>query len=76
MSVKFQKDLSDAQLALYEEIQSRQRAQMELDSKDSEIEQLMQKVALLNIDSISVNSNETDTLGGEDGVSGKLRCQQ
>ncbi|XP_064626393.1 rho-associated protein kinase 2-like isoform X3 [Lineus longissimus] len=75
MSEKFQKDLSDAQVALYEEIQSRQKAQMEADSKDSEIEQLMQKVSLLNIDSISVNSNELDTPIGEDGVPESARLE-
>lgn len=68
MVEKFQRDLSDLQASLYEENQHRIRIKMELDAKDSEIEQLRQKVSLQNSDTVSVHSagdqdSENDNLG-------------
>ena len=68
MVEKFQRDMSDLQASLYEENQQRIRFKMELDAKDSEIEQLRQKVSLQNSDTVSVHSagdqdTENDNLG-------------
>ncbi|XP_063414953.1 rho-associated protein kinase 1-like isoform X2 [Mytilus trossulus] len=56
MVEKHGRDLSETQAALYDEGQQKAHLQMELDSKDSEIEQLRQKLAYGNIDSTSMNS--------------------
>lgn len=69
MVLKFQRDLSELQAALYEEGQNRTRLQMELDAKESENEQLITKVAMQNIDTASVNSGQGME---EDGVLGKF----
>lgn len=66
---KLQHDLLEAQAALYEEGQRAQRLQMELDAKESEIEQLQQKVLLHGSDSTSVHS-DTDP----EGTTGDLTC--
>lgn len=63
---KLQHDLLEAQAALYEEGQRAQRLQMELDAKESEIEQLQQKVLLHGSDSTSVHS-DTDPEGTTEG---------
>lgn len=60
MVEKMQRDIGEAQQNVYEEIQSRQRLQMELDAKDSEIEQLRQKISILNVDSASINSGSLE----------------
>ncbi|KAG8183195.1 hypothetical protein JTE90_005646 [Oedothorax gibbosus] len=58
---RFQKELCEVQALLYDESQARLKLQMELDSKDSEIEQLQHRVALVdNVDSASLNSGGTD----------------
>ncbi|XP_013412061.1 rho-associated protein kinase 2-like isoform X3 [Lingula anatina] len=65
MVAKFQKDITELQAALYEEGQQRQRLQMELDAKDSEIEQLQRNLTLMNSDTASVSSgNELDMEDG------------
>lgn len=69
MVEKHGRDLSETQAALYDEGQQKAHLQMELDSKDSEIEQLRQKLAYGNIDSTSMNSLTMED--GGDG-SGKL----
>ena len=56
MVEKFNRELSETQAALYEEGQNRLRLQMELDARESEIEQLKQKVMLQNSDTASINS--------------------
>lgn len=56
MVEKHGRDLSETQAALYDEGQQKAHLQMELDSKDSEIEQLRQKLAYGNIDTTSMNS--------------------
>ena len=74
MVEKMQRDVLEAQQSVYEESQARQRLQMEMDAKDSELEQLRQKLAFTNSDTASVNSGNmdesslsvTDDSGGED----------
>ncbi|XP_011863169.1 PREDICTED: rho-associated protein kinase 1 isoform X1 [Vollenhovia emeryi] len=66
LSAKWQKDLQDMQAQLVEENQAKLRLQMELDSKDSEIETLQMKIASLNSETASVSSIENDD--GEDSV--------
>lgn len=61
MVARYQKELSEVQALLYDESQARLKLQMERDSKDSEIEQLQQKLALLHSDTASVNSGGNDT---------------
>lgn len=73
MVEKYQREVSEAQAALYEEGQNRTRLQMELDAKESEIEALVQKVALSNSDTASLHSaNDAETAGSgaEDGYMG------
>ncbi|KYN34642.1 Rho-associated protein kinase 2 [Trachymyrmex septentrionalis] len=66
LAAKWQKDLQDLQAQLVEENQGKLRLQMELDSKDSEIETLQMKIASLNSETASVSSIENDD--GEDSV--------
>ncbi|XP_012063059.1 PREDICTED: rho-associated protein kinase 2 [Atta cephalotes] len=66
LAAKWQKDLQDLQAQLVEENQAKLRLQMELDSKDSEIETLQMKIASLNSETASVSSIENDD--GEDSV--------
>lgn len=65
---KYQRDLSETQGALFEEGQQRSRLQMELDAKDSEIEQLRQKLLVMNVDSASVSSGNMDELEIQTGI--------
>ncbi|CAL1673317.1 unnamed protein product [Lasius platythorax] len=60
LAAKWQKDLQDLQAQLVEENQAKLRLQMELDSKDSEIETLQMKIASLNSETASVSSIEND----------------
>ena len=60
MVEKHARDLSETQAALYDEGQQKARLQMELDSKDSEIEQLRQKLTYVNIDTASMNSSTVE----------------
>lgn len=60
MQEKYSRDLSESQAGLYEEGQQKSRLQMELDSKDGEIEMLRQKLSFANIDTISINSGNMD----------------
>jgi len=65
MVVKFQKESQDLQAQLVEENSAKLRLQMELDSKDSEIEQLQQKLTMLcNSETASLSSadNENEDL--------------
>ena len=63
----FTRERQELQAALHEESQRANRIQMELDAKESEIEQLVQKLALHSSDSMSVcslpDSNSDDKLG-------------
>ncbi|XP_046412963.1 rho-associated, coiled-coil containing protein kinase 2 isoform X1 [Neodiprion pinetum] len=65
LAAKWQKDLQDLQAQLVEESQVRLRLQMEVDSKDSEIETLLMKIASMNSETASLSSAEND---GEDAV--------
>ncbi|XP_060563759.1 rho-associated protein kinase 2-like isoform X3 [Ruditapes philippinarum] len=60
MVEKYQRDLSETQAALYEEGQLRNKLQMELDSKDSEIELLQQKLVVTNLDTASIHSGSLE----------------
>ncbi|XP_029678477.1 rho-associated protein kinase 2 isoform X1 [Formica exsecta] len=60
LAAKWQKDLQDMQAQLVEENQAKLKLQMELDSKDSEIETLQMKIASLNSETASVSSIEND----------------
>jgi oligoribonuclease NrnB/cAMP/cGMP phosphodiesterase (DHH superfamily) len=56
MVARFQKELSEMQAILYDESQLKVKLQMELDSKDAEIEQLRQKLVLRLSDEHIINS--------------------
>lgn len=70
MVARFQKELSEVQALLYDESQARLKLQMERDSKDSEIEQLQQKLALLHCDTVSINSGPDTEFQDENGFPG------
>ncbi|XP_061192680.1 rho-associated protein kinase 2-like isoform X2 [Saccostrea echinata] len=58
MVEKYSRDLSETQAALFEEGQQKGKLQMELDAKESEIEQLRQKLAVM--DNMSINSSHLE----------------
>lgn len=58
MVEKLSRDLSETQAALFEEGQQKGKLQMELDAKESEIEQLRQKLAVS--DNVSINSSHLE----------------
>ncbi|XP_059146890.1 rho-associated protein kinase 1-like isoform X3 [Physella acuta] len=60
MVEKMQRDVLEAQQSVYEESQARQRLQLEIDAKDSELEQLRQILAFSNSDTVSVHSGNPD----------------
>ena len=63
---KHQKELQEQAALLYEESQAKLRLQMEVDSKDSEIEQLHRRLAVLSADTASVTScpeNDQEDMG-------------
>merc|ERR1719266_2699988 len=62
MVSKTQKDLQDLQATLYEESQSRLKMSMELDTKESELENLQLKLAHVNLDTASLSSGTGDGL--------------
>ena len=55
------------QATFYEEMQVKIRLQMELDAKDSEIEQLNSKLVNLSSETLSVNSTGNDNDWDEGG---------
>ena len=59
---KNQADLQNLQATLYEESQARLKLSMELDTKESEVETLQQKLVHLNLDTESINSGNPITL--------------
>lgn len=71
---KYQKELQEMQSNLVEEGQTKVRLQMELDSKDSEIEQLQGKLASMTSETASLSSadNDTDELSPESRLEGWL----
>nr|CAD7262201.1 unnamed protein product [Timema shepardi] len=76
MAAKWQKDLQELQSQAQEDNMIRLRLQMELDSKDSEIEQLQIKMASLSSETASLSSggaeNDDDILGQESRLEGWL----
>lgn len=60
MVEKMQRDVAEAQQNVFEENQARQRLQMEMDAKDSEIEQLRQKLAYVNMEGASICSGSIE----------------
>ena len=58
MVAKNQSDLQNLQATLYEESQARLKLSMELDTKESEVENLQMKITHLNIDAESISSGE------------------
>ena len=56
MCAKMQKDLQDLQATLYEESQKSLKLSMELDTKESELENLQLKMAHINLDTASLSS--------------------
>merc|ERR1719495_3036367 len=56
MVAKNQSDLQNLQATLYEESQARLKLSMELDTKESEVENLQMKITHLNIDAESISS--------------------
>ncbi|KAK6188435.1 hypothetical protein SNE40_004608 [Patella caerulea] len=73
MAEKLQSQFLETQQIVYEESQSRQKLQMEIDAKDAELEQLRQKLSFNNSDTASVNSgNLDDTIVESDHMEGWL----
>ncbi|XP_046999282.1 rho-associated protein kinase 2 isoform X1 [Schistocerca americana] len=74
MVAKWQKDMQELQAQLQEENTLKIRLQMELDSKDSEIEQLHVKLASLSSETASLSSadNDDDLIGQESRLEGWL----
>lgn len=64
MAIKYQKELNEMQAQLAEECTYRNELQMQLDSKESDIEQLREKLndLQLRVDNSSVTSLQTDEL--------------
>lgn len=60
MITNFHKNVQDINVQLNEEIAAKQRLQMELDSKDAEIEQLQLKLSALNSETASLSSADND----------------
>jgi len=56
MVAKNQSDLQNLQATLYEESQARLKLSMELDTKESEVENLQMKITHLNVDAESISS--------------------
>lgn len=59
---KWQKELQELQSQVVEENASKLRLQMELDSKDSEIEQLQGKLTILGSETASLSSADNDDI--------------
>ena len=58
MVAKNQSDLQNLQATLYEESQARLKLSMELDTKESEVENLQTKITHLNVDTDSISSGK------------------
>ena len=64
---KYQREINEHQATIYEEGQKSTRMQMEIAAKDSEIEQLKQRIALNCSDTTSVSSSGNDMEGDMQG---------
>ena len=62
MVAKNQADIQNLQATLYEESQARLKLSMELDTKESEVENLQTKITHLNVDAESISSGELTLL--------------
>ena len=71
MMAKYTKDLQDLQAMLYEESQTRLKLSMELDTKESDLETLQNKLAHINLDTASLSSGTGD-FGEPLGLEGPL----
>ena len=60
MAAKFQKEIQELQAQVLDESQMKIRLQMEIDSKDSEIEQLQSRIAILSSETASLSSGGAD----------------
>ncbi|XP_054283901.1 rho-associated protein kinase 2 isoform X2 [Macrosteles quadrilineatus] len=67
-AVKWQKEIQELQAQVVEENQTKLKLQMELDSKDSEIEQLLGRLASIGSETASLSSadNENDEIFSQD----------
>merc|ERR1711936_1331158 len=65
MVAKNQSDLQNLQATLYEESQARLKLSMELDTKESEVENLQMKLTHINLDAESISSVGTETELGD-----------
>merc|ERR1719410_2393583 len=63
MVAKNQSDLQNLQATLYEESQARLKLSMELDTKESEVENLQTKITHLNVDAESISSGTDVDIG-------------
>ena len=63
MVAKNQADLQNLQATLYEESQARLKLSMELDTKESEVENLQLKLTHINLDTESISSGRNQTFG-------------
>ncbi|CAB1317322.1 unnamed protein product [Coregonus sp. 'balchen'] len=74
MAIKYQKELSEMQAQLSEECTYRNELQMQLDSKESDIEQLREKLndLQLRMDNSSLQMDETDSNIAESRLEGWL----
>merc|ERR1719339_694615 len=61
MVAKNQSDLQNLQATLYEESQARLKLSMELDTNESEVENLQMKITHLNVDAESISSAVSGT---------------
>merc|ERR1719384_1784014 len=65
MVAKNQADIQNLQATLYEESQARLKLSMELDTKESEVENLQMKLTHINLDAESISSVGTETELGD-----------
>ena len=69
MVARFQKELSEMQAILYDESQAKVKLQMELDSKDAEIEQLRQKITTrTSSDDITIKTGSNNDLNDVENI--------
>ena len=72
MAAKFQKEIQELQSQVIDESQMKVRLQMEVDSKDSEIEQLQSRLALLSSETASLSSGGAENENDDGYAQGKI----
>ena len=75
MAAKFQKEIQELQSQVIDESQMKVRLQMEVDSKDSEIEQLQSRLALLSSETASLSSGGAENENDDGYAQGKIIFQ-